>query len=145
VTYEECVINTLVSQCIEEFISEITPQKVNIHLELDESLSPIKTDREIIIGIFSELLKNSRKDIDIDNEILIKTYESDNNCHIEFKNKVTNKKSADPDLFFLPFNSSEKEIGLSLSYRLLKDIGGLLSYSQEEKERVFTVSLPKNK
>ena len=143
VNYEEIRINTLVSECVREYLSEIAPQTVNIQLELDDSLSPIKTDREIIIGIFSELLKNSRKDMDNGNELIIKTYESDNKCHIEFKNKVTNKKAEDPDLFFLPFNSSETGIGLPLSYRLLKDIGGLLSYSQEEKERVFTVSLPK--
>ena len=144
VNYEECFINNLVSECVEEYTAEITPKKLNIRLNLDESLSPIKTDREIIIGIFSELLKNSGKDMDNGNELSIKTYESDNKCHIEFTNKVSNKKTEDPDLFFLPFNSSEKGIGLPLSYRLLKDIGGLLSYSQEEKERVFTVSLPKS-
>ena len=144
VSYEECFINALVSSCVEEYTSEVTSQKVNIQLDLDDSLTPIKTDREIIIGIFSELLKNSGKDMVNGNELSIRTYESDNKCHIEFKNKVTNKKAEDPDLFFLPFNSSEKGIGLPLSYRLLKDIGGLLSYSQEEKERVFTVSLPKN-
>jgi len=45
--------------------------------------------------------------------------------------------------FFLPFNSSDKESGLTLSYRLLKNMGGLLFYSQGEKEMIFTVSLPK--
>ena len=143
VNYEECLINSLVSECVDGYTTEITPQQANIQLDLDNSLSPIRTDREIIIGIFSELLKNSGKDTDNGNIMSIKTYESDNKCHIEFKNKITNKKTEDPDLFFLPFNSSEKEIGLPLSYRLLKDIGGLLSYTQEGKERVFTVSLPK--
>ena len=144
VNYEECLINSLVSSCVEEYLSESASQKVNIRLDLDDSLSPVKTDREIIVGIFTELLNNSGKDINNVNEITIKTYESDNKCHIEFKNKAENLKAEDPDLFFLPFNSSEKGIGLPLSYRLLKDIGGLLSYSQEEKEKVFTVSLPKN-
>jgi hypothetical protein len=46
-------------------------------------------------------------------------------------------------MFFLPFNSSERDFSLPLLYRLLKDIGGLLSYAQEEKDMVFTVSLPK--
>jgi len=32
---------------------------------------------------------------------------------------------------------------LHISYRLLKNMGGLLSYSQGENEMVFTVSLPK--
>ena len=144
VNYEECFVNMLVSECAEKYISKISGNNVNIHLDLDNSLSPIKTDRDIIEGIFSELLSNTGKDMDNGNEISIKTYESDNKCHIEFKNKVASLKTEDPDPFFLPFNSSEKGIGLPLSYRLLKDIGGLLSYSQEEKEEVFTVSLPKN-
>ncbi len=142
VNYQECFINILVSACVEEYLSETDPQKGNIRLDLDNSLSPIRTDRDIIIGIFSELLKTTGKDNDYD--LLIKTYESDNKCHIEFKNKVSHSKTEDADLFFLPFNTGEREFGLPLSYRLLKDIGGLLSYTQEEKERVFTVSLPKN-
>ena len=144
VSYEECFINTLVSVCVDEYNSVAAHQKRTVRLNLDDSLSPIKTDRDIIIGIFSELIKKSGKDMDNGSDLTIKTYESDNKCHIEFKNKVTNKATEDPDLFFLPFNSSEKGLGLPLSYRLLKDIGGLLSYSQEEKEKVFTVSLPKN-
>ena len=144
VNYQECFVNALVSACVEDYLVEVTGRKVNIRLNLDDSLSPIKTDRDIIVGIFSELIRNSGKDIENGNELSIKTYESDNKCHIEFKNKVTSLRAEDPDLFFLPFNSSEKGIGLPLSYRLLKDIGGLLSYSQEEKEKVFTVSLPKN-
>ncbi len=144
VSYEECSINRLVTECADKYISGSADNRNNIRLNLDESLSPVKTDREIITGIFSELIKASEKEIYNGNEMSIKTYESDNKCHIEFKNKMTNAKSEDPDMFFLPFNSNEKEVGLPFSYRLLKDIGGLLSYSQEGKERIFTVSLPKN-
>ncbi len=143
VNYEECLVNQLVSFCVERYLSEIAPQKVNILLDLDNSILPIKTDRDIIIGTFSELLKASGKDNDNGNELSIKTYESDNNCHIEFKNRVSKTRAENPDLFFIPFNSSERDFSLPLSYRLLKDIGGLLSYTQEEKEKVFTVSLPK--
>jgi C4-dicarboxylate-specific signal transduction histidine kinase len=49
----------------------------------------------------------------------------------------------DLEPFFLPFNTSDSESGLTLSYRLLKTMGGLLSYSHGEKEMIFTVSLPK--
>jgi two-component system, NtrC family, sensor histidine kinase HydH len=143
VNYEECLVNHLVSFCVERYLTEIAPQKVNIRLDLDSSILPIKTDRDIIIGAFSELLRTSGKDNNNENELAIKTYESDNNCHIEFKNRVSNTRAENPDLFFIPFNSSERDFSLPLSYRLLKDIGGLLSYTQEEKEKVFTVSLPK--
>jgi hypothetical protein len=72
----------------------------------------------------------------------IRTYESDNNHNIEFKNSCLKAREKDVEPFFLPF-SSDQESGLTISYRLLKDMGGLLSYSQAEKETIFTVSLPK--
>jgi PAS domain S-box-containing protein len=143
VNYEECQINNLISFCVERYLSETAPKKVNINLALDSSLAPVKTDRDIVIGTFAELLRTSGKDNDNGNEVTIKTYESDNNCHIEFKNRVSSIKTENPDMFFLPFNSSERDFSLPLLYRLLKDIGGLLSYAQEEKDMVFTVSLPK--
>ena len=34
-------------------------------------------------------------------------------------------------------------MGLPLCYRLLKDMGGLLSYEEEMDKIVFTLSLPK--
>ena len=33
---------------------------------------------------------------------------------------------------------------LPLSYRLLREMGGLLSFAQEVRDRVFTVALPKS-
>jgi two-component system, NtrC family, sensor histidine kinase HydH len=44
----------------------------------------------------------------------------------------------------MPFADEGESIGLPLSYRLLKDMGGLLSFSQAKDCIVFTVTLPKN-
>lgn len=46
-------------------------------------------------------------------------------------------------MFFLPFDETSQNFGLSLSFRLLKDMGGLLSYSQEGDDVIFSVSLLK--
>ena len=35
-------------------------------------------------------------------------------------------------------------VGLPLCYRLLKDMGGILSFSQKTDTAVYTVSIPKN-
>jgi two-component system sensor histidine kinase HydH len=52
-------------------------------------------------------------------------------------------KIKDPKLLFLPFDDGEQAFGLPLCYRLLKNMGGLLSFSQEEDHVIFTVTLPK--
>jgi PAS domain S-box-containing protein len=45
VNYEECHINNLVTYCVERYLSETAPKRVNINLDLDSTLSPVKTDR----------------------------------------------------------------------------------------------------
>jgi nitrogen-specific signal transduction histidine kinase len=43
----------------------------------------------------------------------------------------------------MPFAEGGESIGLPLCYRLLRNMGGLLSYTSEKDHMVFTVSLPK--
>ena len=61
----------------------------------------------------------------------------------EKKNKAKGLKLKDPELYFMPFAEGGRSIGLPLCYRLLKDMGGLLSFVQDQEFMVFTVSLPK--
>ena len=53
-------------------------------------------------------------------------------------------KIKEPEILFLPFDEGGESIGLPLAYRLVKDMGGLITFSQEESYLVFTVSLPKH-
>ncbi len=76
-------------------------------------------------------------------KLFIKTFERDKNLQVEFKNKAIGLKLEDPETFFMPFAEGGKSIGLPLCYRLLKDMGGLLSFEHAQDSMVFTVSLPK--
>jgi len=143
VSYEECSLNDLISGCVDQYFSETGDDDLSINLNLYQSLSLIRIDKDILGKVFIELIKNTRKDMKNGGNLEIRTFESDNNYHIEFKSAVENIKIKDPELFFLPFNSSENEIGFPLSYRLLKNMGGILSYAQGERNIIFTVSLPK--
>ena len=62
---------------------------------------------------------------------------------VVFKNPTSKLKTRDADLMFLPLDDEGQSIGLPLSYRLIKDMGGLLSYEEEVDKIVFTLSLPK--
>jgi hypothetical protein len=43
----------------------------------------------------------------------------------------------------MPFSEGGQSVRLPLCYRLLKDMGGVLSFSQENNDVVFMVSLDK--
>ncbi|MEA1991509.1 MAG: response regulator receiver protein, partial [Thermodesulfobacteriota bacterium] len=75
--------------------------------------------------------------------LFIRLYESGESVHVDFKNKMVGHKIKDPQLLFLPFDDGGQTFGLPLCYRLLKNMGGLLSFSQEEDHVIFTVTLPK--
>lgn len=143
VTYRDCSINNVLTDCIDSVAPEMEGKNLQWDLKLAPSLPMISIDRGILVRIFTELIRNAERETDIGGKLDIRTYESDNSHHVEFKNSCLKETEKDIEPFFLPFNSSEQESGLAISYRLLKDMGGLLSYSQGERERIFTVSLPK--
>ena len=64
-------------------------------------------------------------------------------CNIEFRSPAAEHAPKDPELLFLPFEEGGESIGLPLAYRLVKDMGGVLSFAREDSAIVFTVSLPK--
>ena len=76
--------------------------------------------------------------------MVIRTRQTEQDIFIEFRNEAPGLRVKRPDQLFMPFADEGESIGLPLSYRLLKDMGGLLSFSQERDCTVFTVTLSKN-
>lgn len=142
VTCQDCSINNVLTDCVNRIAPEMEAKNLRYKLKLAPALTVISIDRDILCRIFTDLIRNAETEMAPGGTLDIMTYESDNNHHIEFKSTIPKKKEKDMEPFFLPF-SSDRESGLAISYRLLKDMGGLLTYSQEEKETIFTVSLPK--
>ena len=89
------------------------------------------------------MIRNAAEAMDKGGELIIKTFESDQDVHIEFKNQSPGLKVKDPEVLSMPFAEGGGNIGLPLCYRLLKDMGGHLSFIQENGYAVFTVSLSK--
>ncbi|MDB4443881.1 hypothetical protein N9174_00895, partial [bacterium] len=69
--------------------------------------------------------------------------EKDEHLHIEFKDQRPTFKAKDANQFLMPFDEHQLSTGLPFFHRLLRDMGGILSTSQERDYTVFTVSLPK--
>jgi two-component system, NtrC family, sensor histidine kinase HydH len=143
INYCECSINDVIAEAANNVAAEIAGKGLRCELKLSPALSLATVDRDMLVRIFTSLIRNAEKEMDSGGIIEIRSYETGHSRHIEFKNSYAKGKTRDPEPFFLPFNTGDKEDGLSLCYRLLKNMGGLLSYSHGEKETVFTVTLPK--
>jgi PAS domain S-box-containing protein len=140
---QECCINTIITDCVELLSPETERRRVMCQLALDSRLSPGYVDPEILAEIFINLIRNAAEAIEKEGILMVKSFETDKELHIEFKNKTTSLEVKDPEALFMPFAEGGDSFGLPLCYRLLKDMGGLLSFKNENDFMIFTVSLRK--
>ena len=144
VHFQECSINTIVGESKDLLSTELERRKVICRLDLDPKLSEARADPDILKQVSINLIRNAAESMDKGGNIVIKTWETEQDILIEFSNQAPGLRVKHPEQLFMPFADEGESIGLPLSYRLLKDMGGLLSFSQAKDCIVFTVTLPKN-
>ena len=113
-------------------------------MDLKENIPAVFADPDVLAQVSINLIRNALAAIQRGGELVIRTFETDQNIHIEFRNEAAGARLKKPELLFLPFDEGGESIGLPLCYRLLKNMGGLLSFDQEDGHVTFTASVPKN-
>lgn len=139
----ECSINTIITDCLNHLAYEMDKRKVKCIPELSPTFPAAFVDPEILPQIIINLIRNTVDMMEKGGDLFIKTFESNQGLHIEFKNQVQGMKIDRPETLFMPFADVGNDQGLPLCSRLLKDMEGFISFVQEENYLVFTVSLPK--
>lgn len=142
--HQECSVNSVLTYCMDLLFPELEMRNGLFELHLAHGLSSVYTDPEILTQIFINLIRNAVNAMDRQGALTIETFERDQNVYIDFKNLMTGPMVKDPELLFLPFDEGGQSIGLPLCYRLLRKMGGMLTFNQREDTLVFTVSLPKD-
>ena len=141
---KECSVNTIISNCVDLLSPETEFRRVTCELDLHPELSAVYTDPDILTQIFVNLILNAAEAMDNGGSLTIRTFESERDLYVEFKNPAADLAAKNPELLFMPFAEGGESIGLPLCYRLLENMGGLLSFTQEKNHMLFTVSLPKS-
>ena len=144
VRFQKCSVDTIVSDCKDILSSELERRKVICRLNLDPKLSEVRADPDILKQVFINLIRKGVEFMTKGGNIVVKTWETEQDIFIEFGNQAPGLQVKHPEQLFMPFADEGESIGLPLSYRLLKDMGGLLSFSQAKNYIAFTVTLPKN-
>ncbi|MFH1122870.1 MAG: ATP-binding protein [Pseudomonadota bacterium] len=145
VLFETCSVDEVVQSSVSVLRQEMDRSNIVCRLALMPTLTSISADRAYLQQVINDLMRNAVKAMKGGGDLSVRTYESGGNVHVEFKGEPRGAVSGDLEKLFMPFAEEDPGTGLPLSYRLLKDMGGFLSYSQEGGALVFTVSFPKGK
>ena len=140
----ECAVNTVVAECVGLLAPDLEPERSMWQLELAPELPPAYVDHDVLAEVIINVIRHSAKAMDKQGVLIIRTYEGEQSIHIDFRSPVSEHKLIkDPELLLLPFEEGDATGGVPLSYRLLKGMGGILSFVQDGRDMLFTVSLPR--
>ena len=140
---QQCSVNTIITDCYKLLPPETDRREITCRWELAPNMPEAYVDPEILSQIIINLIHNAMQIMNKGGTLLVNTFESEQDIHIEFKNQAIGLKMEDPESLFMPFTETGQSYGLPLCHRLLKDMEGLLSFVQEKDCIVLTITLPK--
>ncbi|MDR3566942.1 MAG: PAS domain S-box protein [Syntrophobacteraceae bacterium] len=139
----ECHVNTILSESVALLAPQLEKKKVTLHMELQDDLPTAHVDPAILTQVFVAMIRNSMGIMDQEKEMTLKTYHGDRNVYVDMTSPVAGNRLLDPELMLLPFEESLKGTGISSTFKLLKEMGGTLSFARHGSKVKFTVSLVK--
>ncbi len=140
---EECRLDNMIHECLQLLSPELKAKQITYTVQMFRELPAIYADRQIMGKIFINLIRNAKDAMSPGGVLHIKAFDSDHDIHMEFINQADGDKAKYADSFFMPFSEGSEGISLPLCYRLIKDMGGILSFAQEQGAAIFTLTLPK--
>lgn len=136
-------VNRAVEDCVRLLFPEMQDREVWAVLDLSEDLPEVMADPEALTQVHLTLIRNAMAALEPGGRVLIKSFASGGNVIMEFRNTLREGQVINPEHLFLPFDEGGQSYGLPLAYRMVKDMGGLLAFTSEPGQAVFTVSLPR--
>lgn len=137
----ECYVNAILSEAVEALELELKRKRVRLRLELAPDLPPAHVDADILAQIFVTVIRSAASMMEEQRDLTVRSYEAEQAVCADIAFPATRK--VNPELMLLPFYEDEKGVGISSSFRLLKAMGGTLSYAEADSQGIFTISLVK--
>jgi len=139
-----CSINDLIRSSSELLVHEFERRGVECILALDDSMPEIQADPDILTEILINLIRNALDAMDWGEALAIGSSESEHHVQATVRSRVPDTKFQNLEELLLPFDEGGEHLGLPFCYKMLRNMGGLLSSERERDEMAFTISLPKS-
>ena len=134
--------NEVIKRCYELLQPEIEHKGVLCAMELDPNLPYIQVDPNILLQVLINLFRNAIEGSRSRKNFCVRTFATDNHVHIQCSSPLEPGETLDCESIFLPFSEGGRSVGLPLSHKLVKNMGGLLTCTEEDQQAVFTVTFP---
>lgn len=136
-----CSLRGIVTAALDFLAPEFAARAVAPQAELAPSLPELRLDPDLLTQVVASLVRFAASRVPTGGDIRLATSRHSRYAHLDVS-FVPARVVVDPELLFLPFEEGDERMGLPLSYRVVKNMGGSLTFSQHGHEAIFTLQLP---
>ena len=136
-----CSLRGIVVAALDFLAPEFAARAVAPRSELAASLPELRLDPDLLTQVVTSLARFAVSRVPAGGDIRLATSRHSRYAHLDVV-FIPGRAVIDPELLFLPFEEGDERLGLPLAYRVVKNMGGSLTFSQHGGEAFFTMQLP---
>ena len=136
-----CSLRGIVVAALDFLSPEFAARAVVPSSELTSSLPELRLDPDLLTQVAASLIRFAVSRVPAGGAVRLATSRHSRYAHLDVS-FVPGRSIIDPELLFLPFEEGDERLGLPLAYRVVKNMGGSLTFSQHGGEAIFTMQLP---
>ncbi len=121
---------------------EIKKRNIKIDLNLCQDTGAFDFDSDALMEVFVNLIRNAIEALSPRGKLEIRSYIKDGSLAIDFKNRMESKRVDDPENIFRPIDQGGRSIGLPISRKIIKNLGGRLFFRQIGDYALFSITFP---
>ena len=136
-----CSLNAIVTTAVEFLAPEFSAHGVRTEAHLASELPELQLDPELLTQVVTSLVRFAARHLAQGGVVQLASSRHARFIHLDVAFAAA-AAVAEPEILFLPFEEGDERRGLPLAYRIVKNMGGALTFYQSGGESAFTVQLP---
>jgi len=134
------LLATVVQDCLELLSPELEANGVIPSIDMDPEHTSVEEDPDLLTQVVINLIRSTITDLPSHGQMWIRAFASEKFLHLEVGGDQS-EPVEDVEKVFLPFDEGGETIGLPFCYRLLRTMGGSLTFEQKDGQGIFTMSV----
>lgn len=130
----------VVTSCLELLSPELEANEVGPRLAIEAAQTEVEEDPDLMAQVVINLIRATAHTLPPRGEMWLRIFASERLLNLEVGGQ-REKPVENMETLFLPFDEGGDAFGLPYCYRLLRTMGGSLSYEQKDGRGMFIVSL----
>ncbi len=136
-----CSLNAIVTTALDFLVPEFSARRLRAETRFAATLPDLQLDPDLLSQVVVSLVRFAVKRLPEGAVVRIGTSRNNRFAHLDV-GYALQAAIRDPEMLFFPFEEGEEKMGLPLAYRIVKNMGGSLTFEQKDGEGFFTVLLP---